>query len=76
MRILKRAITMIILLTAFCAAGCFHYPENPPLTAINTNEGYRYSVVRDDPDGDKPFVLLSFSGGGTRAAAFAFGLMD
>jgi len=76
MRILKRAITMIILLTAFCAAGCFHYPENPPLTAINTNEGYRYSVVRDDPDGDKPFVLLSFSGGGTRAAAFAFGLME
>jgi NTE family protein len=76
MRIIKRAIAIIVLLAAFCIAGCAHYPANPPLTTINPNAGYRYSVVREEPAGDKPFVLLSFSGGGTRAVALSFGLMD
>jgi NTE family protein len=77
MRSISRAVATILLLAAaFCAAGCAHYPENPSLATINTNAGYRYSVVREEPAADKPFVLLSFSGGGTRAAAFAFGLME
>ena len=76
MRTIRQAITMIMLLAVFCAAGCAHYPENPPLASINPNAGYRYSVVREDPSGDRPFVLLAFSGGGTRAAALSFGLME
>ena len=32
--------------------------------------------MRGDPDVNRPFVLLSFSGGGTRAAALSFGLME
>lgn len=76
MRIIKLVIVMTILLAAFCVASCAHYPKNPPLIDINPNAGYRYSVVREEPVEDRPFVLLSFSGGGTRAAAFAFGLME
>ena len=72
----RRTTAMITLLAAFYAGGCAHYPENPPLTAINRNAGYRYSVVREAPAADRPFLLLSFSGGGTRAAAFAFGTME
>ncbi len=56
--------------------GCAHYKDNPRLDAIDPNGGYRYSVVRGKPAEEKPFVLLAFSGGGTRAAAFAFGLME
>jgi len=56
--------------------GCAHYKENQPIDSINLDNGYRYNVVRDQPTKDKPFVLLAFSGGGTRAAALAFGLME
>ena len=62
----RRTTAMITLLAAFYAGGCAHYPENPPLTAINRNAGYRYSVVREAPAADRPFLLLSFSGGGAR----------
>lgn len=59
----------------FCG-GCAHYPENPQLSTISPADGYRYSVIRRLPSGDKPFVILAFSGGGMRAAAFSFGLME
>ncbi len=59
----------------FMVAGCAQYPANPPLDKINLQDGYRYSVVRNTPDPDKPFVVLAFSGGGTRAAAFSYGLL-
>jgi len=68
-----------MLLCAGVAAvcgGCAHYPENPRLSAVAPAAGYRYSVIRPQPTSDKPFVLLAFSGGGTRAAAFSFGLME
>jgi len=61
---------------AVLCAGCAHYHENPPLGAISPETGYRYSVIRPAPTNDKPFVILAFSGGGTRAAAFSFGLME
>ncbi len=65
-----------ILIIAALGAGCAHYPENPPLTDLSPNKGYRYQNIRFEPTSDKPFVILAFSGGGTRAAAFSFGLME
>lgn len=59
----------------FVLAGCAHYPVNPALDKIDLNSGYRYSVIRQMPRSDKPFVILAFSGGGMRAAAFSFGLL-
>ncbi|MBU0973055.1 MAG: patatin-like phospholipase family protein [Proteobacteria bacterium] len=58
------------------AAGCAHYPVNPELDTVNLDDGYRYHVVRREHDPEKPFVILAFSGGGTRAAAFSFGLLQ
>lgn len=58
------------------SCGCAHYRENPPLSAVSAQAGYRYLTVREEPNRDRPFVLLSFSGGGTRAAAFSFGLLE
>jgi len=75
-------VTAIHCLTLLCAglatagAGCAHYPENPRLPTLAPATAYRYSDVRPQPTSDKPFVLLAFSGGGTRAAAFSFGLME
>ena len=71
-----RTLAAILLTTLALCTGCAHYPENPSLPAISAGEGYRYSTVRNQPQSDKPFLLLAFSGGGTRAAAFSFGLME
>ncbi|MBU5638902.1 patatin-like phospholipase family protein [Geomonas sp. Red69] len=64
----------LFLFAALCCAGCAHYHDNPP--ASSSQPGYRYDTVRLPPSKEKPFVVLAFSGGGTRAAAFSFGLME
>lgn len=76
MRKLSRCLQLLSAVVAVVCAGCAHYADNPRLSAVSPAAGYRYSVVRPQPTNDKPFVLLAFSGGGTRAAAFSFGLME
>lgn len=68
----------IILIGFFVlvAAGCAHYPVNPELDTVNPDKGYRYDLVRQEHNLEKPFIILAFSGGGTRAAAFSFGLLQ
>lgn len=58
-------------------AGC--YPVNRQLAHYDPVGGYRYeTLTADDPagNGDETFVILTFSGGGTRAGAFAYGVLD
>ena len=76
MRIANKSLKLICAVIAVVFAGCTHYPDNPRLMSVSQSTGYRYSVVRQEPDKDRPFLLLAFSGGGTRAAAFSFGLME
>lgn len=76
MLIINHCLRLICCVVALILGGCAHYPENPYLPAIKLTEGYRFNVVRPQPVKDKPFVLLAFSGGGSRAAAFSFGLME
>jgi predicted acylesterase/phospholipase RssA len=73
MRRLSRFLSLLAAL-ALLSVGC--YPHNTALLKIDKQAGYRYSVVRNTPSSEQPFVILGFSGGGTRAAAFAFGLME
>ena len=70
-----RRLTLLCASVLICG-GCAHYPHDPQLSTISPTTGYRYSVVRPQPTSERPFVLLAFSGGGTRAAAFSFGLME
>lgn len=76
MRAIDRLSVLFSAVALMALMGCAHYNENPPIESIDLKSGYRYSVVRNQPAEDKPFVLLAFSGGGTRAAALAFGLME
>lgn len=50
-------------------------PVNPRLAAYDAG-GYRYANVRGDGQEQELFVILAFSGGGTRAAAFSYGLLE
>ncbi len=76
MRIVIRDLMLLYTGVALICGGCAHYPDNPRMSTISPASGYRFSAVRPQPSGDTPFVLLAFSGGGTRAAAFSFGLME
>jgi len=67
-----------VLLVAVAVTGCTHYPVNVradrPVEA-----GYRFPVPLPPPTEDPRdhlFVCLALSGGGTRAAAFAYGVLQ
>ena len=69
-------IRLLPLLTLLAIlAGCASRPVNPPITEVNRNSGYRFQT-RQLYDNDKEnLVVLAFSGGGTRAAAFSYGVL-
>ena len=74
----NRARLGALVLLSIVAVGCAHYPLNAPLPPTgDAGTGYRFpAMVVDKPDpADEIFVCLSFSGGGTRAAAFAYGAL-
>ncbi|MDM0022455.1 patatin-like phospholipase family protein [Variovorax saccharolyticus] len=57
-------------------AGCASRPINPPMVHADPSRGYRYET-RPAPERDKEnLVILAFSGGGTRAAAFSYGVLE
>jgi NTE family protein len=59
--------------------GCAHRPINKPIDEVNLNSGYReyrsgFSESAYSPP--ETAVILAFSGGGTRAAAFSYGALE
>lgn len=68
-----------LLVSAVLAlAGCAHYPLNDVLRAPAVVGAYQFPDAATTPgaNGDALFVCLTFSGGGTRAAALAYGVME
>jgi NTE family protein len=61
-------------------AACASFPENAPREPGLEQAGYRYEVIETatDPQRNDPrtLVLLAFPGGGTRAAAMAYGVLE
>ena len=75
-----RLVRLTLLCVAVFLAGCdrqAQYPINPPLAHQDLKEGYRIQRVKADPDnpGDV-LVMLTLSGGGTRAASLAYGTLE
>ena len=64
---------LILLQLSGCATT---YPVNPPLTHIDQDTAYNYqNVVEQSDKGSNVLLMLAFSGGGTRAAAFSYGVL-
>jgi NTE family protein len=67
-----------ILALLLLLGGCATRPVNPPITQVDPNGGYalqtRQKHFKNLDKGN--LVILAFSGGGTRAAAFSYGVLE
>ena len=71
-----RFSSLMLLFAALLVGGCATRPVNPPITDAGSMEGYRIETrLRRSPDKEN-LVILAFSGGGTRAAAFSYGVLE
>lgn len=71
-----RAMAALAFLLVLQVSGCAHYPVNAPLAPRQQNDGYQFVQDTAPPNTNSLFVCLVFSGGGTRAATFSYGVME
>jgi NTE family protein len=67
---------VLIVIFIFAITGCATYPVNPRLSQYNPQSGYRFENIMGSENSDGLFVILTFSGGGTRAAALSYGVLE
>jgi NTE family protein len=76
---MKRVICLIgigLFFISVVLAGCAHYPINQPLKEYRPGAGYRIAHVKPEENSDNILFYLTFSGGGTRAAALSYGVLE
>ncbi|MEK6800114.1 MAG: patatin-like phospholipase family protein [Planctomycetota bacterium] len=70
-------LTLLSLSLALGAAGCGPTWKNARIDGYKPGAGYRLETLKlGRGNSDETFVALCFSGGGTRAAALAFGVLE
>ncbi len=57
-------------------SGCATRSINPPIEQADPNSGYRLVTRQSHFKDASTLVVLAFSGGGTRAAAFSYGVLE
>jgi NTE family protein len=72
----RRAAAAGLIGIVLLAAGCASRPINPPLAKSDADAGYRFRPAAAERSGGDDLIVLAFSGGGTRAAAFSFGVLE
>ncbi len=69
---------LTIVVALMMLGGCATRPINPPIEQVDLTKGYRFDTRwahRRNYDAEN-LVVLAFSGGGTRAAAFSYGALE
>jgi len=73
----SHVVTVSLVAVLLILTGCAHYPTNEPLKRYDPDYGYRgKNVIPPEQKSDEILLILSFSGGGTRAAAFSYGVLE
>ena len=65
-----------VLTSLLLLGGCATRPINPPITQADPSTGYRFETRQARDRNPENLVILAFSGGGTRAAAFSYGVLE
>jgi len=65
-----------LLIAALFIGACAHYPVNTQLKEYNPDAGYRAKFMRVPGKSDSMLLFVTFSGGGTRAAALSYGVLE
>jgi NTE family protein len=68
--------SLLVLALLFLLGGCANRPINPPITHADPSTGYRFLTRPQYSSRNESLVILAFSGGGTRAAAFSYGVLE
>ncbi|MGV3710622.1 MAG: patatin-like phospholipase family protein [Gemmatimonas sp.] len=79
-RAMRPAMSALAALSAWMLSACASYEKTRPLATYDLNKGYRFEQLQVGAPGaprnsDELFVVLAFSGGGTRAAALSYGVL-
>jgi NTE family protein len=74
-RKLERIRLVLVSVVLCCLVACAHYPRNSALAPADLGKGYRFPSPEETAEQDRLFIALSFSGGGTRAAALSYGVL-
>jgi NTE family protein len=72
------ALTLLLALfiSLLFTAGCAHYPVNARLANVDPRAGYRFQNAVAQTNSDDLLLALAFSGGGTRASALSYGVLQ
>ena len=73
---MTRSVWIVLTTTLLVLAGCATRPVNPPITQTDPGKGYRFETRQVHAKDKENLVVLAFSGGGTRAAAFSYGVLE
>lgn len=70
-------LTFVLISVFILLIGCAHYTVNDQSRNFDSKSGYRFDTLDSGShNSDSLFVCLMFSGGGTRAAALSYGIME
>jgi NTE family protein len=74
--VIARSASAFLLVALTMLGGCATRPINPPITEVNPEGGYTFQTRQKHFKSQETLVVLAFSGGGTRAAAFSYGVLE
>ena len=66
----------LVVATLAVFSGCAHHPQNKPLNKIDSSAGYRFKNLSKDDNSDSLQIFIAMSGGGMRATALSYGVLE